>query len=230
MNEELKLEFVENPEQRCACMLLLDTSGSMRGGRLNALNAALKDLIQALREDERTAKSVDLAVMTFDSEVKLIQDFCNPDKFEPPTLTAQGQTHLGAAIREALSRLKERRREYARHHIPFTRPWLFLLTDGLPEGESPEELQQAAALLCQAQTGDRAQNKKPEVLVFGIGVGEADLDVLGEIISPSAPLKLNEKKWNELFQWLSVALVSRSQTRADQQAPIPIPTGWPTQG
>jgi hypothetical protein len=46
MTEEIKLdesvEFAVNPEPRCACVLLLDTSGSMLGDPINALNEGLK--------------------------------------------------------------------------------------------------------------------------------------------------------------------------------------------
>jgi uncharacterized protein with von Willebrand factor type A (vWA) domain len=35
-------EFVDNPEPRCPCLLLLDTSASMAGRRINELNAGLE--------------------------------------------------------------------------------------------------------------------------------------------------------------------------------------------
>jgi Mg-chelatase subunit ChlD len=34
-------EFAENPEQRCPCILLIDTSTSMRGDPIHQLNEAL---------------------------------------------------------------------------------------------------------------------------------------------------------------------------------------------
>jgi uncharacterized protein with von Willebrand factor type A (vWA) domain len=34
-------DFAENPEPRCACLLLLDTSGSMQGAPIRELNAGL---------------------------------------------------------------------------------------------------------------------------------------------------------------------------------------------
>ena len=37
------LEFADNPEPRCACLLLLDTSGSMQGAKIEQLNAGLKE-------------------------------------------------------------------------------------------------------------------------------------------------------------------------------------------
>ena len=35
-------EFADNPEPRCPCLLLLDVSGSMAGGKIEELNAGLK--------------------------------------------------------------------------------------------------------------------------------------------------------------------------------------------
>jgi hypothetical protein len=44
--------FVDNPEPRCPCLLLLDTSHSMRGQPIRALNdglIAFKDELAAIR-------------------------------------------------------------------------------------------------------------------------------------------------------------------------------------
>ena len=42
------VEFAENPEPRCPCILLLDTSGSMKGEPLDALNEGLRTFQQEL--------------------------------------------------------------------------------------------------------------------------------------------------------------------------------------
>src|SRR5664279_1913973 len=36
------IEFAENPEPRCACVLVLDTSGSMQGAPIEQLNLGLR--------------------------------------------------------------------------------------------------------------------------------------------------------------------------------------------
>jgi len=38
---EESIDFADNPEPRCPCVLLLDTSGSMDGAHIGALNAGL---------------------------------------------------------------------------------------------------------------------------------------------------------------------------------------------
>src|SRR4030081_1558405 len=94
---EEAVEFAENPEPRCPCILLLDTSGSMKGAPLDALNAGLQTYRNDLGKDPLAARRVEVAVVTFNSEVTVVQDFVTADQFDPPVLNAQGMTHMGSA-------------------------------------------------------------------------------------------------------------------------------------
>src|SRR5207302_2206406 len=80
--EEAAVEFAENPEPRCACLLLLDTSSSMQGEPIQALNAGLRTLKEALSKDPVASRRVEVAVVTFDNRVAVAQDFVTIDKFE----------------------------------------------------------------------------------------------------------------------------------------------------
>ena len=62
-----EVEFAENQESRCPCVLRLDTSGSMRGRPIAALNAGLRTFQSHLVEDPVALKRVDVAVVAFDS-------------------------------------------------------------------------------------------------------------------------------------------------------------------
>jgi uncharacterized protein YegL len=192
---------------KCACVLLLDTSGSMDGNRIAALNEGLKTLVHELRTDKDglALRRADIAIVTFDSEVKVIQDFETADRFEAPRLTAQGLTFLGSGIMTALDMIKERKKVYKQNGILYYRPWLFILTDGEPQGEPPEVVDQAAALL-------RRYQEEKRVAVFPIGVGEANMTTLARIASPTRPKLLAETKFNELFVWLSASLEKRSES------------------
>ena len=57
--------FVDNPEPRCPCVLLLDTSSSMSGARINQLNAGLKQFQKELAADAMASKRVEIAIITF---------------------------------------------------------------------------------------------------------------------------------------------------------------------
>ena len=49
-------EFAENPEPRCPCLLLLDTSYSMTGGPIAELNVGLQTFREEVSSDSLSAK------------------------------------------------------------------------------------------------------------------------------------------------------------------------------
>src|SRR3954447_17315932 len=90
-------EFVDNPEPRCPCLLLLDVSGSMAGKPIDELNSGLKTLASQLMNDGLAAKRVEVAVMSF-GPVHLQSDFTTAVNFSAPVLRAGGATPMGDAI------------------------------------------------------------------------------------------------------------------------------------
>jgi uncharacterized protein YegL len=217
MTDNLNPEFIINHEQRLPCMLLLDTSGSMDGERIGLLNKGLRSLVGALREDGLARKRVDLAVMTFNDSIELVHDFGAVDQWEDsiPEMKAEGVTNMGAALEDAVRRIKARKREYIDNDIPSYRPWLFVLTDGEPT----DSTEAASAALREAQ-------KNGQVTVFPVAIGaEVDLEKLGHIAQAKA-LRLNEARWNEMFVWLVGSLKSVSRSKAGEQAALAPADNW----
>jgi len=123
--------FAENPEPRCPCILLLDTSGSMSGEPLRQLNEGYAKFINELIDDPLAAKRVEVCVVNF-GPVQMHQDFSTPDEIHPEDLTVTGDTPMGAAIEFALEELKARKTVYQEAGVSYYRPWVFLITDGAP--------------------------------------------------------------------------------------------------
>src|SRR5262245_30109521 len=105
------VEFAENPEPRCACLLLLDTSGSMEGEKIEQLNEGLRTFAAQLRADTMAAKRVEVAVVTF-GPVKVAQNFVTADVFQPRELAASGNTPMGEAISRAARMISARKKSY----------------------------------------------------------------------------------------------------------------------
>ena len=207
-------EFAENTEERCACVLLLDTSYSMQGPRLNELNRSLKQLKAELMEDSLAAKRVELAVVTF-GPVELNTDWTSVDQYYPEELQATGDTPMGEAIERGLDLLDERKQTYKSHGIPYYRPWVILITDGSPTDSTTYAKQMIA---------DGESHKK--FSFFPIGVDDADMNALNDLTSKNQAVKLEGHKFSEFFSWLSDSLKAVSASTPGDVIDLPPISGW----
>lgn len=214
---EAAVEFAENPEPRCPCVLLIDTSGSMRGEPIAALNEGLARFQQELSGDELAARRVEVAIVRFASDVTVAQDFVTADCFEAPALTAEGLTVMGSGIQRALDLVAERKALYKSNGVAYYRPWVFMITDGEPQGEADEVVEAAARRVAEEEAAHR-------VAFFAVGVQGANMERLGAIVT-RAPVRLRGLDFGEMFVWLSASMQRVSQSKVDEQVAL-APPGW----
>ena len=205
--------FAENPEPRCPCVLVLDTSGSMSGQPIDQLNAGYQALLTELLEDALASKRVELAVVTF-GPVKLVQDFETPDMIAASDLDVTGDTPMGEAIEFAIDLVKQRKDVYREAGIAYYRPWIFVITDG-----SPTDSWTAAARAVKEGEASNAFS------LFAVGVEGADMETLKQI-AVREPIRLKGLRFAELFRWLSNSLKSVSRSTTTERIALPAPTGW----
>ena len=211
------VEFADNPEPRCPCVLLLDTSGSMSGERINALNEGIKVFKKELNRDDLAKKRVEVAIVSFNSSINVVQDFVTADQFEPTELNTGGLTQMGEAIEKALDMISNRKSLYRNNGITYYRPWVFMITDGAPTDSD--------AVINRVKARIKDEEAKKSLAMFAVGVQDADMAKLSEIVVRS-PLKLKGLCFRELFSWLSNSLTSVSQSRPGEQVPLLPPSGW----
>jgi uncharacterized protein YegL len=209
-----QLLFSANPKPRFPVVLLLDTSGSMSGEPINALNRGLAIFKETLEQDEIASMRVDVAIITF-GKTHFLQDFVTVDQLILPHLVAAGTTPMGEAIELALDLLESRKRTYKENGILHYKPWIFLVTDGEPT----DSWQNAAQ-----RVRDGEMNNKFNF--FAVGLLSANMDILKDI-SPhnTPPMFLNQLDFTSMFKWVTASLKQVSTSRMGGEVKLP-PVAW----
>lgn len=207
------VEFAENQQPRCPCVLLLDTSGSMGGAPIRQLNAGLQSFRDDLARDSLASKRVEVSIITFGEGVSAPTDFTLACNFTPPMLRASGYTPMGEAIEVGIDALCARKQNYRDHAITYYCPWVFLITDGVPT----DNWHRAAARV-------REGEEHRAFAFFAVGVEGADIDTLAQI-AVRRPLKLDGLKFRDMFLWISSSLKAVSASRINDRVKLP-PPGW----
>ena len=210
------IEFADNPDPRAPCVLVLDTSPSMAGKRIAALHDGLVAFQGAVRADELAARRVEVAIVSFNSKVEVVQDFVTVDAFEPPCLQTTGSTRMAPAIETALDLLDERKAVYKQNGVKYYRPWVFLITDGQPQDRKDV-----------AKQGERIRREEERggVAFFAVGVQGADMELLRETVVRE-PVKLDGLKFEEMFLWLSQSLSAVSVSQPGEGVNLGPISGW----
>lgn len=208
----------ENFEQKCLCVLVLDTSYSMDDGSIDELNAGLKRFQDELLKDKTTRDRLEVAIVTFDSDVKTIQQPALLTDFSMPTLECNGSTCMIDGISEAIDIVENRKQYYKSHGIPYYRPWIVMMTDGYPDSDQDVDGMSS-------RIKDAHQHK--EFVFMGVGVGDSiSEDVLKQLAqSDFPPMKMQAVKFCEFFTWLSNSMSGVSNSTGTDVT-IHNPTEW----
>jgi len=201
-------------EPHLACVLLLDTSGSMAGNPIRSLNQALNDFKEKISLDELAQKRVDVAIISFDDEARIEQDFTPISEMKSISLSAGGCTSMGAAINLAIDKVKERNRFYAELGTPCFKPWIFMITDGA----STDDVSEAAARV----RLEESKGSHGKLKFFALGVDGYDREELFKITD--RVMELSGTDFTGIFNWLSESMVAISVSRIGdtvQAQPLP---------
>lgn len=200
---------------RVPCAVALDTSASMSGRSIRQLNEAIRDFKRDLLDDDRAAQSVELALVTFDSSVDVIQDFVAADSFQPPNLTAGGSTNMGEGVLRAADLIESRKDHYRKQGLTYNRPWIWVMTDGRPNGNRFEAAKQT---IKNAEEDER-------FLFFAAGTGGANHSKLRELAhDPQRVIEMKGQRFAQFFKFVSDSLKRSSRSRPGEQLALPPPS------
>ncbi|MBQ7703829.1 MAG: VWA domain-containing protein [Selenomonadaceae bacterium] len=221
-----------NPTARVAICLCLDVSGSMgtvergdfkltgkiifrdgqnwstaTGGitRLDELQEGVKLFYDEISQDEIAQFAAEICIVTFANTAECKLDFANVYRQEVPELELGEMTSMGEGVNLALDLLEKRKQEFKDAGVDYFQPWLVLMTDGNPNGDSAE--------LARAMERTNKMISEKKLTLFPIGVGEdANLDVLAKFTPKRNSIQLKELKFKEFFEWLSSSVEETSKS------------------
>ena len=200
-------------EKHVACVFLLDTSGSMEmNNAIGQLNMGLKAFKEQTLSsmDARAKACIDVAIVTFDSRVNVVQDFTPVEDMVVPILTAQGQTVMGEALEKGMDMITQQKNIYNYAGTPYFRPWIFCITDGGPNDNYIDAAERLKWM---------EENKK--VVAYCVGVENFRVDIMREIFNENNIFGLKNCDFTELFKFVSSSLAA-VRTSSDDSSSIDV--------
>jgi uncharacterized protein YegL len=217
----IPVDVQKNAEQRLACVLLVDCSGSMHvDNQIEQVNEGLKKLEAALKNDALASVRTVVSVIAFgtdsDSGVEIVQEWTDAIDFVAPSFTAIGShTPMGAAVNKGLDAIEEIQTHLRSNGVSLYRPWMFLLTDGQP---SDDYL--AAAKRCAQAVSDK------KLILWPITTNPDSAAPLQSFIGEQGKIyAVNTTNIRELFVWLSQSIKLASTSNPGQKAQVNQPGG-----
>ena len=177
--------------------ILLDTSGSMEGAKIAALNDCMSNILVELQEKASNGSDIELSVLSFAKEAKwMYENEININDFDWKELIAGGMTSLGKACLMLSDRLKEECQDQI---------VIVLLSDGCPTDDYDEGISELLS--------NDSFNKSEK---FAIALGDnADVKSLSRFVCDSTRIFL-ENNADHLLDTFSAILCS-----SDHSAKIP---------
>ena len=201
--------FVAREPRPLPIFILADTSGSMRGEKINELNLALREMLNALNAADDIRGKFQLCVISFGKETEVLQPLADIEGLEIPELTAAGKTPMGQAFELVKGLIEDIETVSSRAYTPT----IVLISDGIPTDCSEEMYRRKNYFdwepLKELHQGERSS--KCQRLALGIGE-DADIDMLKAFIdNPEIPLiKIKDASGiTKFFRWVTMSTVAR---------------------
>ena len=189
-------------------LLLLDTSTSMYGPKIDTLNSAVRQMLAAFAKEARREVEVKVSIITFGSSINRLQPFTSASAIDFQPLSADGMTPLGAALRAAKDMIEDKTETPSRAY----RPTVVLVSDGQPTDRWEEPLR---AFISEGRSA------KCDRMAMAIGA-DANKNILGRFIEGTPNPLFEAHQASEIqrfFKLVTMSVTTRMHSSNPHQVP-----------
>jgi uncharacterized protein YegL len=191
------------PRRTLTVFFLIDTSGSMAGGKISSLNVAIRDTIPMLSQlsSENTDTEIKIAALQFASGCDWMYPRPLPvEDFEWNDLEANGLTSLGAAYQELLKKLSQTS-GFMQEANASCAPVMILFSDGVPTDDAKHGLEHL-----------KENNWYKAAIKIAVAIGDdANKEILKEFVNNHSEAVLTVHNVNDLKKMIYLVSVTASQ-------------------
>ena len=194
-------EFAITKAKPLPLYLMLDTSGSMGGPKIEELNNAVNELINSLANEEKSEVEILISIITFGGSVQLHTPPTPASDINFEYFSASGVTPMGGALSKAKKLIEDRGVTPSRAY----RPTIILMSDGLPTDSWEAPLNSFI---------NDGRSQKCDRMAMSIG-GEGE-EVLREFIKNTENDLFNAsdaKDIHEFFRYVTMSVTARSKSQ-----------------
>lgn len=196
-------EFTLSSARPLPVILLADVSGSMGSeGKIDALNAAIAEMITTFADEDDARAEIHISVVTFGRDGASIHQPLLPareTKWEP--MAAAGRTPMGEAFTLVQQMIEDREIVPSRAY----RPTIVLISDGVPTDDWRGPLDG----LLRSERASKATR-------FAMGIGaDADRETLGAFLGRDGGRVFEAHEAREIknfFRWVTMSITTRTRS------------------
>ena len=184
--------------------------------KVDALKDAFQSFLDSIKNDEQARLSAEISVISFNDKTRFLAENSNVTEIENIEFPKpDGGTHLYEALLYALDLLEERKEKYKSEGAQYYQPWLVLITDGQPEGDTLENKKAA-----QTQLEKLCEKRKLQLYPVCIEK-ESEEDgskALADLVPGVIAFKLDSCDIGRFFEFLSQSAIAQSSSACVEES------------
>lgn len=199
-------KFTRTTARLLPVILLLDTSGSMSGGKIAALNQSVREMLEAFRKEGAQDHQIVVSIVTFGGTAQIHVPLTPVAQIAWNDLQADGGTPMGSALSIAKSMIDDKEALPSRAF----RPAVVLVSDGQPTDQWQTPLHAFV---------NEGRSAKCDRMSMAIGA-DADESVLSTFIAGTPhPLyhAANASQIHEFFRRVTMSVSTRSASKTPNE-------------